>query len=214
MSDLNSNMEQWNVLFRDEQNNMVVTQGTIPIDIKKNIRFKGRNNKVFLASDCVVTNLVISMVGNKNLIEIGRHTNLVGKLDMKGSNQTIKIGDYTTFQSVSLFSKEGCDIIIGQDCMFSARIEIRTSDSHTIFDLDTKKRLNKPGSIFIGDHVWIGKDVMVSKGVTIAKNTIIGAKSFVAKSLLDEDCIYVGAPAKKVKERVGWTRELLPWCEN
>lgn len=98
--------------------------------------------------------------------------------------------------------------------MFSARIEIRTSDSHTIFDIDTKKRLNKPGSVLIGDHVWIGKDVIVSKGVTIAKNSIIGAKSFVSRSLLDENCVYVGAPAKKVKERVGWTRELLSWSDD
>lgn len=100
MSDSNSNIGQWSVLFCDEQNNMILTQGDIPFDIKKNIIFKGRNNKVLLASHCVVSDLVIRMVGGKNLVEIGSHTSLVGKFDMKGSNQTIKIGDYTTFQSI------------------------------------------------------------------------------------------------------------------
>lgn len=215
MSDLN-NAELWSIAFRDEKNNVVMIQGSVVHDLKKVgvLNIRGANNKIMVSGESNILNFLFKIHGNDNIVEIGRKTVLSGKVDIKGNSHKIKIGDFTTFQNVGLFAKEGCNITIGRDCMFSARIELRTSDSHTVFDLDSKKRVNKPASIVIGDHVWIGKEVIVNKGVTIANNTIVGAKSFVSKSLLDENCVYAGLPAKKVKSRVGWTRELLPWEED
>ncbi len=95
--------------------------------------------------------------------------------------------------------------------MFSARIEIRTSDGHSILDKSTNKRINRPGNVHIDDHVWLGKEVIVSKGVYIVKNCVVGAKSFVGKSLNDSNCIYAGCPARKVKDNIDWSRKLLPF---
>ncbi|MBP2659028.1 MAG: hypothetical protein H6Q69_2060 [Firmicutes bacterium] len=39
--------------------------------------------------------------------------------------------------------------------MFSHDVHIRNGDSHSIIDLQTKKRINFSKDIIIGDHVWI-----------------------------------------------------------
>ena len=63
---------------------------------------------------------------------------------------------------------------------------------------DEDNHIDKP--IVIGDNVWIGANVTICAGVTIAPNTIIAAGAVVNKSLTEENCIYGGVPAKKIKE--------------
>ena len=63
---------------------------------------------------------------------------------------------------------------------------------------DEDNHVDQP--IVIGDNVWIGSNVTVCAGVTIAPNTIIAAGAVVNKSLTEENCIYGGIPAKKIKE--------------
>lgn len=63
---------------------------------------------------------------------------------------------------------------------------------------DEDNHVDQP--IVIGDNVWIGANVTVCAGVTIAPNTIIAAGAVVNKSLIEENCIYGGVPAKKIKE--------------
>lgn len=63
---------------------------------------------------------------------------------------------------------------------------------------DEDNHIDKP--IIIGDNVWIGANVTICAGLTIAPNTIIAAGAVVNKSLTEENCIYGGVPAKKIKE--------------
>ena len=77
---------------------------------------------------------------------------------------------------VSNFTK----IKIGDKCLFSDDVVFCSNDSHSIFDVDTKKNINsteeicKKREIDIGDHVWIGIRS------TILYNTKIGNGSIVA----------------------------------
>lgn len=54
--------------------------------------------------------------------------------------------------------------------------------------------------IHICSNVWIGAKSTILYGVTVSSGCIIGANSVLTKST-DMDGIYVGAPARRVKER-------------
>lgn len=54
--------------------------------------------------------------------------------------------------------------------------------------------------VIIGNDVWIGYGVKIMEGVTIGDGAIIGAGSIVTKNV-EPYGIYVGVPAKKIKER-------------
>lgn len=202
--------QEWQEIYNDKGNIIYGQDGALlcPVDA---IKIKGTNNRVFLSRDSNVKKLIFSIQGNNNKIFIGSATKLAGVASISGRDRKLIISNKTTFHDVAIFIKEQCDVYIGEDCMFSAKIEIRTSDSHSIFELDTQKRINKPGCVYIDDHDWLGKEVIVSKGVYIAKDCIVGAKSFVNKSLLEPNAIYAGCPAKRIRGGVNWTRKLLPF---
>lgn len=90
--------------------------------------------------------------------------------------------------------------------MFSSAIELRTGDSHSIIDNETKKRINLAQNILIENHVWIGAHSIILKGVNIKSNTIIRTNSLVTKSI-PSNCIAAGIPAKIIKNNIDWIRE-------
>lgn len=143
------------------------------------------------------------------MIIIGQNVRLKGTTFwIEGDGNTITIGNGTTMENGNqLAACEGKNIIIGDDCMFSHSICVRTTDSHSIVN-DTGKRINKALDIQIGDHVWIGMQSLILKGAVIPNNCIVGARAVVSKSDFKENCILAGSPAKIIKTEVNWKREL------
>lgn len=99
-------------------------------------------------------------------------------------------------------------IIIGEDCMLSNNIIIRTSDSHPIYDRNTKCRINPPKDVKIDNHVWIAPNSKIMKGAVIGEGAIIGSDTTVTKKV-EPFSLVVGRPQKVVKTDVCWTREAL-----
>ena len=94
--------------------------------------------------------------------------------------------------------------------------QIRTDDSHGIYDLDTGKRLNRSKDIFIGDHVWLAYGATVLGGAHIGNGCVLGAFSL-AKKQFPENCVLADMPAKVVRENIFWKRPLLlnnPYAED
>lgn len=80
-------------------------------------------------------------------------------------NNTIFIGENTSMhgrgtKTVHFALDEGTNVVVGEDCMFSNDIQIRSSDSHSILDLGGK-RLNQADDIVIGKHCWLGLRCML-----------------------------------------------------
>ena len=96
-------------------------------------------------------------------------------------------------------------IIVGEDCMFSNTIIVRTSDSHPIYDKEGN-RINPAKDIIIGKHVWIAPSSVIMKGANIGDGCIIGSHSMVNKNV-PSNSLSVGMPSKVVKEGVVWTRK-------
>lgn len=167
--------------------------------------FNGDNNRVVIESACNLRNLNINIVGNNNEIIIGRRCSLRGSLNARHGSK-INIGKCTSFVDARLFALEGTILVVGEYCMFSSRVYIRTSDEHPIYDLTTKNRINLAKNIYIHDKVWIGDNVTINKGVDVAEGVIIGACSVVLKSLKEANSIYAGAPARFIRSNVLWER--------
>jgi acetyltransferase-like isoleucine patch superfamily enzyme len=110
----------------------------------------------------------------------------------------VRVGNKSTISGSRIYSGESRSVIIGQDCMFSSNIDIRTTDSHSILSLESKKRINTAGDIKVGNHVWLGNGCKLLKGANIGDNCVIGMGSTVTKAV-KSNSLAVGIPAKVIE---------------
>lgn len=178
------------------------------IRIKKTVI--GRNNVFDVGHNSLLQNVRVIVHGNNNLIHIGNGCKLGErtKLWIKGNDCEIFIGDGCTVTHDNEFLCQECGkrISIGNDCMFSHHINVRTSDSHPIFN-EAGERVNYPQDVIIGNHVWVAPHSIIMKGVEICDGSIVGSCAVVTKSFPCNSLI-VGVPAKKVRDDVRWERYL------
>lgn len=169
----------------------------------------GDNNTILIPDSCKISNTKFFIQGNNNLIKLGENICINGGSLWQEDNFTsIVIGNKTTFENIHLAATENYSkIIIGNDCMFAYDIEVRTGDSHSIIDKNTKTRLNKAANVVIGNHVWVTAHCELLKGISIADNCVVATGSIVTKSFESPNCIIGGNPAKILKKDINWIRE-------
>jgi len=115
--------------------------------------------------------------------------------------ENISIGNNNVInKDVILQSCEGALINIGNNVTISYGAKIITGNLALLDSLDSVNRIHSSEKIEIGNSVWIGTNVIILPGVIISNNIIIAAGSVVTKSLLDQNYIYAGIPAKKIKK--------------
>jgi len=121
-----------------------------------------------------------------------------------GENGSLKIGDnlVVTAESAIVCHKK---ITIGNNCLVSWNCFIMDCDFHKIYDTN-KTRLNPPAEIIIGNKVWIGMNSSILKKSTIPDNSVIGTGSIVSGTLSIQNGVYVGSPARLIKENITWQR--------
>lgn len=174
-------------------------------DNQVNFWKKSSGNILKFGNSFYCNNLKIVFKGNNNKLIFGDDVKFTGHILIVGSNRTVHIGNGTTAQGVYILSRDA-DVTIGNNCMFSREIEIRSTDVHKIYDLATGDRLNLAKDIIIGNHVWIAARAIVSKGAIIPDGCVIGASSFVNKAFDVQNSIIAGIPAKVIKENIRWER--------
>lgn len=166
-----------------------------------------KNNSISIGQNVSLRNCRFLFYGTNNKIKIhdGAKLENVTFWIEDGYNE-ITIGKNTTFHGIcQLAACEGTSIFIGEDCMFSHDIYIRTTDSHSI--IKENKRINIAKNVTIGNHVWIGMQCLILKGANIPDECIIGARSTVSASKMERNCIYAGQPAKLINKDIIWKRE-------
>lgn len=169
------------------------------------LMLKGKNNKVILGDKLKLSECFIRVTGENNIIEILEEGNIQKSIiEIIGNNSTIRIGKKFWVQEMKIWCK-GTDgnIKIGNNCMFSNNIEIRNTDSHPIYDLETDERINLEKDVEIKDKVWIGSGVRILKGVTIEEGNVIGQNSFLTKSILEKNCVIV-ENGRIIRKRIRW----------
>lgn len=169
----------------------------------------GKDNVVILGNNAIVYNPIVYIRGCCNMLLIGDNCHIGSgcSFRLEGNNVKIIIGEHTTVtRNVQFCAQEdNSTITVGEDCMFSNTIIVRTSDSHPIFD-ENNNRINLPADVYIGNHVWIAPNSKIFKGVNIGDNSIIGSDTLVIHSIPAE-VLAVGHPAIVIKEKIKWTRD-------
>ena len=173
------------------------------------INIRGENNRIVIGTPSQFINASIDISGCNNTVSIGiPNAKVECSIYLNGAhtnNTTLSIGDNFSIRSGNIILRgENKQISIGNDCMFSNNITIRNTDSHKIYEKETKKLLNPEENVIIGNKVWLTQDVTVGKGSVIPDGCIVGTKSFVNKKFEEPNCIIAGIPAKVVKENVCW----------
>lgn len=142
---------------------------------------------------------------------MGDSCDIVGSLNIFATAEAsiVTIGQRCSFSDVDIRmqSEPNLSISIGKQCLFSSNITIRSSDSHTVFDLETKKAINIPTAITLGDHIWVGFGVDIMKNSVIANNCVVAARALVSGRFTQEHCVLAGIPAKVIKTGINWNWE-------
>lgn len=168
---------------------------------------RGDGNTVEIGALAVLENVTFHITGHRAEVRIGdgcRLRNAV--LWIEDSGGRITLGRGTTTEGVHLAATEdGSRITIGEDCMFAYEIDVRTGDSHGIYD-QSGRRINAASDVTLGDHVWVGTRAAILKGAVIGAGSIVGTGAVVARGDYPAQCIIAGNPGKVVRQGVQWTR--------
>ncbi len=192
--------------YEDERGNKIVYNGIMDKHIQ--VQFSGTNNTLTLHPQASLHALTAHFDCNYGQINIGstRGVTPLKAFIRVGQDSTVTIGNnVSNSTTVTISAVEGTHVTIGNDCMLSSQVEIRTDDAHPIFDVRTGKRSNPSRSIRIGNHVWLAKRSAVLGGASIADGSVLGFGS-VLTGKIPNNSIAVGTPAKVVRRDVVWER--------
>ena len=198
-------------MFKQVYENNNTIYGDLSKQHNLKFEFKGKDNILFFAGSSA--NLNITFNGNNALVFVGDRARVNGNIDIR-TNGLLFVGQNSTFNGIRITLHEGKNIIFGNDCMFSWQIWLRSGDSHMIYDSKTHQRANFSKSIYIGDHIWCGQEAAILKGAFVASGSVLGAKSVNSGGMKFSNSIYVGNPAKLIKEGIFWSREGSWDCEQ
>lgn len=176
----------WKCSFdvRGGGNSVYIEKGSLLFNCQTEIR--GTNNTLQIGEKCGFGKVLFGLRDNHSLIQIGART---------------EVGHDTAF-----IAMEGYKVEVGEDSLFSYRVEIRNTDSHSIIN-EEGTRTNNAKDVNIGRHVWVGQDSLILKGTVIPDNSIIGAKSIVNKKFVNEGSLIVGSPANVIRTHQNWNKE-------
>ena len=189
-----------------EENEVFVAKSLDDVKGRMTIIFEGANNRVFIGPDQRF-NGHVKFDGDGGQAELAGGTGQLSFNTTVYAGGRLEIGRDCNFFGVTAWVHGGARLSIGEDCLFSEPVHLRTSDHHSIIDLNTMSPINEPADIAIGAHVWLGPNVIVNKGARIGDGAIVGAGSLVNKNVPDRE-LWAGSPARRLRENVSWVASL------
>ncbi len=165
------------------------------------VRVEG-TSEVVIAEGVRLRGAEVLVLGANNVLHIGKGSTFSGRIELFGEGNIVIIGRDSSFCGTLLVAHNGHRIEIGDGCLFSQETELRTTDSHKVFDADGR-RINADADILVGNRVWLGHGVVVLKGVTVGTDSVVGMRSLVTKAI-PPSSLAVGIPARVIRSGVSW----------
>ena len=200
-----------------KNNRIIIKDGKKDIVLTKykrisglDIEINGSDNTITLTPETLFKSSKIIIEANNANLTFGTspEINNLSVFVRLGKNQKLKWGNGSTITGGYIeLCETDASVTIGQDCMIGWHVSIVATDFHAVLDKKTKKVLNGPGNVVIGNKCWLGHGVRLLKNANIPDNTIVGAESVVTKKFKDNYTVIAGNPAKVVKNNVCWDRK-------
>lgn len=166
----------------------------------------GASSLISIGASTTLDGCSFSINGDHCAIIIGENCRLKGlTIQVRRANSVVVIGSECTWESGTILSESGDVVALGNDCMVSNSVILRTSDGHTIFDACTQEPINLSKDVFIGHHVWLGNSSRVNKGAHVGSGSVLG-QCAIASGKLAGNSIFAGTPARKVRDGIVWSR--------
>jgi len=181
------------------------------------VTFLAKNSTLIIHSNPLpeFVNTTIKINADNNFFEIqsSKYSIRYASIYSASQNAKLYIGKniYWGSGKIILGREANADLKIGDFCLFSTGIYIRTSDAHTMYDLETQKPLNPPKNVVLEDNIWLNEGVKILKGTYLSEYTVVGAGTIVNKPFTKKNIAIAGIPAKIIKENIGWSR--IPYDE-
>lgn len=166
------------------------------------------HNTVHIKEGVYLRNLKITIRGEGNELIIHKDAFIMGEIELFGNNNRIEIGKSSRLVGVFVGAHNGTQVTIGEYCMMAAGTDIRTTDSHPIFNSEGE-HINPDKNILIHDRVWLAKGVDIMKGSEIESDSVIGTRSLVS-GFVAKNTIAAGIPARVIKTGITWSRQYPP----
>lgn len=185
-------------------------------EVSNNLFLTGGNNR----------DLSVQILGSNNVVELNKCNTIHLRITIRGNNCSVHVKSIRAIRdcefillgdnsSINIDENSGCNggrlivaggkmISVGKNVMIADRTELWASDTHSIIDNTTGKRINHDSSITIEDNVWIGTGVRICKGVSVGEGSVIGLGSIVTHNI-PANVIAAGVPAKIIRENISWS---------
>jgi maltose O-acetyltransferase len=116
---------------------------------------------------------------NRAIAKNGSAGRLTAQVDLRHPEHVF-IGARSYVNGGMLAASENARIVIGEDCMLSYCVHLRTDmHRHDRIDIPMNQQGDDEADIVIGDDVWVGYGAQIMSGVTIGSHAIVGAGAVV-----------------------------------
>ncbi len=172
------------------------------VTIGRNVTLRG-TDRISLGNRVVLDdNVVLDARGPDARIEIEDGVLISRNTIVRARGGLLRVGAGSDIGANCVVATDS-KLEIGKDVLLAAFTYITAGGQHNYADPNTpiiRQGFTSKGGVVIEDDVWIGSHTTVSDGVRIGTGTVIGAHSFVNKSI-EPRSIAWGVPAQRHRGR-------------
>jgi acetyltransferase-like isoleucine patch superfamily enzyme len=165
---------------------------------------RGRGNRLLVEDPFMPNTANLTLTGGASVV-VRMDSNLNDlQIFALAEGVSIEVGAWSSFNwGCQITAHEPSTITIGAFCLFGGGCRVASSDVHKVLDLTTHERVNPPGDITIGEHVWLATGVTVLRNAIIGRDSVVGSGA-VVRGAFSPNVSLAGIPARVVRTGITW----------
>ncbi|MGO3801507.1 MAG: acetyltransferase [Fusobacterium sp.] len=193
IEEINRKNNEWNILgFIDDNEDLLNKElnGYRVIGNTEKLKSMDKDIYIIIAiGDGNIRKKIVNKLGDKKYATIIHP-------DVKFSKKLTKIGEGTIIWPGTIFNvfcNIGKHVYVNMNCTIGHDVTLR--DYVTVLPAS-----NISGNVLVKEKSSLGTNSCIIQGLEIGENVILGAGSVVVKNI-EDNCVVVGNPAKKIKDK-------------